>query len=124
MAQMKEQKKTPEKELSQMEIANLSDAEFKTPVIRMPRELTEYSKCIMEEMKATLSKIKKNPALAGMALWIECWPVSQRVAGSIPCLGHMPGLWARSPVGGLRGNHTLMFLSLSFFHPSPLSTNK
>ena len=29
-AQMKEQNKTPEKELSDMEIANLSDAEFKT----------------------------------------------------------------------------------------------
>ena len=30
MAQMKEQNKTPEKELSEMKIANLSDAEFKT----------------------------------------------------------------------------------------------
>ena len=29
MAQMKEQNKTPEKELNEMEIANLSDAEFK-----------------------------------------------------------------------------------------------
>ena len=33
MAQMKEQIKTPEKELSDEEIANLSDAEFKTLVI-------------------------------------------------------------------------------------------
>ena len=32
--------KTPEKQLSEMEIANLSDAEFKTVVIRMFRELT------------------------------------------------------------------------------------
>ena len=30
MAQMKEQIKTPEKELNEMEISNLSDAEFKT----------------------------------------------------------------------------------------------
>ena len=30
MAQMKEQNKTPEKELNNMEISNLSDAEFKT----------------------------------------------------------------------------------------------
>ena len=45
MAQVKEQNKTPEKELSETEIANLSDAEFKTlVVIRMLRELTEYSK--------------------------------------------------------------------------------
>ena len=35
MAQMKEQIKTPEKELSDKEIAKLSDAEFKTLVIRM-----------------------------------------------------------------------------------------
>ena len=33
--QMKEQSKTPEKELNEMEIRNLSDAEFKTLVIRM-----------------------------------------------------------------------------------------
>ena len=46
MAQMKEQHKTPGKELSETEIANLSDAEFKTLVIRMLRELTEYSKSI------------------------------------------------------------------------------
>ena len=32
---MKEQNKTPEKELSKMEISNLSDAEFKTLIIRM-----------------------------------------------------------------------------------------
>ena len=41
MAQMKEQIKTLEKELSKMEIRNLSDAEFKTLVIRMPKELSE-----------------------------------------------------------------------------------
>ena len=35
MAQMKEQIETPEKELSKMETSNLSDAEFKTLVIRM-----------------------------------------------------------------------------------------
>ena len=61
MAQIKEQIKTPEKELSEMEIANLSDAEFKTLMIRMLRDLTEYDKSIRDEMKATLSEIKKNP---------------------------------------------------------------
>ena len=35
MAQMKEQIKTPEKELNKMEISSLSDTEFKTLVIRM-----------------------------------------------------------------------------------------
>ena len=44
-----------------MEIANLSDAEFKTLVIRMLRDLFEYSKHLREEMKAILSEIKKNP---------------------------------------------------------------
>ena len=41
MAQMKELIKTPEKELSDKEIANLSDAEFKTLVIRMLTEMGE-----------------------------------------------------------------------------------
>ena len=41
MAQMKEQIKAPEKELSNNEIANLSEAEFKTLVIRMLTEMTE-----------------------------------------------------------------------------------
>ena len=41
MAQMKGQIKTPEKELYEMEISNLSDAEFKTLVIRMLKELSE-----------------------------------------------------------------------------------
>ena len=38
---MKEQIKTLEKELNEMEISNLSDAEFKTLVIRMLQELSE-----------------------------------------------------------------------------------
>ena len=39
--------------------------------------------------------------------------------------GYMPGLRTRSPVGGApRGNHTLMFLFLSFSLPFPLSKNK
>ena len=61
MAQMKEQIKTPEEELNETEIANLSDEEFKTLMIRMLKELTEYGNHIKEEMKATLSDIKKNP---------------------------------------------------------------
>ena len=39
MAQMKEQIQTPEKELNKMEISNPSDTEFKTPFIRMLKEL-------------------------------------------------------------------------------------
>ena len=60
---MKEQNKTPEKELNKMEISNLSDAEFKTLVIRMLKELIGYFNNIIKiqaEMKVTLNKIKKN----------------------------------------------------------------
>ena len=57
---MKEQIKTPEKQLRETEIDNLSDAEFKTVIIRMLRKLLEYGKKIKEEMKDTLSEIKKH----------------------------------------------------------------
>ena len=60
MAQMKKQNKKPKKELNKTEIANLSDTEFKTLVIRMLKELIEYGNNIKEEMKVTLSEIKKN----------------------------------------------------------------
>ena len=60
MAQMKEQRKTPEKELSDKEIDSLSDAEFKTLVIRMPTELIELGRKMKEQVKATQSEIKQN----------------------------------------------------------------
>ena len=41
MVQMKEEIKTPEKELKKTKISNLPDAEFKTLVIRMLKELSE-----------------------------------------------------------------------------------
>ena len=44
---------TPEKELSDEEMANLSDAEFKPLVIRMFTELIELSHKMKEETKAT-----------------------------------------------------------------------
>ena len=46
MEQMKEQIKTPEKELNEKEINNLPDAEFKTLVIRMLKELSVDLKSI------------------------------------------------------------------------------
>ena len=58
---MKEQIKAAEKiQLSDKEIANLSDAEFKTLVIRMPTKMIEYGCKIEEEVKAIQSEIKKN----------------------------------------------------------------
>ena len=63
MAQVKEQIKTPGKELYEMEISNLSDAEFKTLVIRMLQELSEdlnHIKKIQSEVKDTLVEINNN----------------------------------------------------------------
>ena len=58
---MKEQIKVPEKiQLSDKKIANLSDAEFKTLVIRMLTEMVECGYKIEEEVKAMQSEIKKN----------------------------------------------------------------
>ena len=57
---MKEQIKAPEKELTDEEIANLSNAEFKTLIIRMFTEMIEFSLKMKEEMKAIKSEIKKN----------------------------------------------------------------
>ena len=58
---MKEQIKAPEKiELSSEEVANLSDAQFKTLVIRMLTEMVEYGCKIEEEAQAMQSEIKEN----------------------------------------------------------------
>ena len=61
MAQLKEQIKAPEKiQLSNEEIANLWDAQFKTLVIRKLTELVECGHKLDEKMKAMLSEIKEN----------------------------------------------------------------
>ena len=58
---MKEQIKAPEKiQLSNEDRANLSDAQFKTLVIRMLTKLIELSCKMKEQMKATQSDIKQN----------------------------------------------------------------
>ena len=63
-------------------------------------------------------------AVAGVAQWIDCWPAIYSVARSIPSQAQA---WVVGQVpsrGRVRGNHTLMFLSLSFSFPSRLSKNK
>ena len=58
---MKEQIKVPEKiQLSNKEIANLSDAQFKTLVIWRLTEMIEYSHKIEEKVKVMQSEIKEN----------------------------------------------------------------
>ena len=49
---MKEQIKAPKIELSNEEIAHLSDAQFKILVIRMLTEIVEYGHEMEEEVKA------------------------------------------------------------------------
>ena len=60
MTQMKEQIKTQETELSNKKKANLSDAQFKTLVIRMLKEMVEFVHKIKEKVKVMQSEIKKN----------------------------------------------------------------
>ena len=67
---MKQQIKTPESELNEMVISNLSDAEIKTLVIRMAKELRENFNSITKgretikknqsEMKNILTEIKNK----------------------------------------------------------------
>ena len=94
-----------------------------------------YCKCIELKIVETYINIfalaykwrkikKRSPALAGVSQWIEHRPVNQRVTGWIPSQGTCLGCSQVSSKGHLRGNHTLVFLSLSFSLPSPLSKNK
>ena len=57
---MKEQIKTPNIQLSDEEIANSSDTEFKTLVITMLKEMAKYGCKIEEKVKAMESEIKEN----------------------------------------------------------------
>ena len=47
-------------QLSSQQIANLSDAQFRTLVIRKLTELVEFGHKLDENMKAMLSEIKEN----------------------------------------------------------------
>ena len=58
---MKEQMKAPKKiQLSNEEIGNLSDAQFKTLVIRKLTELVEFGQKLDEKMKPMLRETKEN----------------------------------------------------------------
>ena len=58
MAQMKERIKAPKIKLSDEEIANLSDAQLKTLVIRMLTELVEDGHKIEERVKGRKQGLK------------------------------------------------------------------
>ena len=61
LAQVKEEFKTPEEERNKMETSNLSEAEFKTLVIRILKELSEdlsSIKKIQSDTKDTVIEVK------------------------------------------------------------------
>ena len=61
MAQMTEHFKAPEKiQLSEEEIANLSDAQFKTLVIKTLTELVEFGRKLDEKLKPMPRETKEN----------------------------------------------------------------
>ena len=71
---MKEQIKAPEKiQLSNEEIANLSDAQLKKLVIRKLTELVEFGHKLNEKMKAMLRerKMYKEPIVMGRKLELK-----------------------------------------------------
>ena len=58
---MKEQIKAPENtQVSNEEITNISDAQFKTLIIRKITELVEFGRKLDENMKAMLRETKEN----------------------------------------------------------------
>ena len=76
-------------------------------------------------------KIKQNIALAGVTQWIEQQPANCEVASSLLGQGTGLGVWARSPVRGVReaadpgfSCTSMMFLSLSPSIPLFLKVNK
>ena len=57
---MKEQSKTSERVLTDEEIANLSDGEFKALVIKILTDLIELGQKMKKQMKDTQNEIKQN----------------------------------------------------------------
>ena len=61
---MKEQEKSPEKQLNEMESTNIPDAEFKIIGLRMPKErqgrMNDLSENLNKE-RVIIKGIKKNP---------------------------------------------------------------
>ena len=67
-------------------------------------------------MKGGYQNQRIKPALAGIAQWIEC---GLRTKGSLVQFPVRAHAWVVGQIhrrGCMRGNHILMFLSLSFFH--------
>ena len=56
MYQMKEQDKTPEKQLNEMEIGNLPEKEFKIMIVKMIQDLGKRMEAKIEKMQEMFNK--------------------------------------------------------------------
>ena len=56
MSQMKEQEKTPEKQLNEVEIGNLPEKEFRIMIVKMIHDLTKSMEAKIEKMKEMFNK--------------------------------------------------------------------
>ena len=62
--QMKEQDKTPEKQLNEVEIGNLPEKEFRIMIVKMIQDLGKRIKEHNENFNKELDNIKKEPIRA------------------------------------------------------------
>ena len=78
---MKEEIEAPKIEVSNEEIANLSDAQLKTLGISMLTEMIEYRYMIEEKVKAMKSEIYREPTVKGRKLGLESpiWSRSKKI---------------------------------------------
>ena len=56
MSQMKEQDKTPEKQLNEVEIGNISEKEFRIMIVKMVQDLGKRREAKIEKMKEMFIK--------------------------------------------------------------------
>ena len=82
-----------------------------------------------QELNPSLDRLNSwTWALAGVAQWIEWWPVNQGVAGSIPSQGTSLGCWPGTQLGVWERQPIHVSLAhwcfSPFLFPSHLSKNK
>ena len=58
---MKEQNKIPEKQLTEMEIANLPEKEFRIMMVKMIQDLGKRMEAKIEKMQEMLTKNQQEP---------------------------------------------------------------
>ena len=61
MSQMKEQDKTPEKQLNEVEIGNLQEKEFRIMIVKVIQDLGKRMEAKMEKMQEMFTKDLEEP---------------------------------------------------------------